>query len=235
MSPVNDNQPLNIPVVVVLSGGLDSTTCMAIAAKQEEKIFALTFAYNQRHHREIKSAVDIAEYYGARHRVIDLGTVFAASALTAEAGSVPRTVNAGTTPGGVPATYVPARNILFLAYALAWAEMVGAGRIYLGVNALDNPGYPDCRPEFIAAFQQVIDTGTAAGTEGKGVKVMTPLLRMTKFGIIRLALQLRAPLHLTHTCYQGEAPACGHCAGCRQRLAGFQAVGVPDPLPYRRQ
>lgn len=217
--------------VVILSGGLDSTTCMAVAKKHGYDIFALSFAYNQRHIREIECAVTVAEYYGANHKVLNFGSIFAASALTSSeimpsiAGSSPQPI--------IPATYVPARNILFLAHALSYAEAVDARRIYIGVNVLDNPGYPDCRPEFISAFQQVIDVGTKSGTEGRGVQVKTPLIQMTKQEIIEVALELGAPLHLTHTCYFGEHPACGRCDSCRLRLEGFRAIGVKDPIPYR--
>ncbi|MZP28195.1 7-cyano-7-deazaguanine synthase QueC [Heliobacterium undosum] len=238
--------------VVILSGGLDSTTCMALADCRGEDIFALTFAYNQRHIREIESAQAVARHYGAHHQIIDLGAVFAASALTSAeirpevasflgaAGVTPldATGRAETTPlsmpASIPATYVPARNILFLAYALSFAEKVGARRIYTGVNALDNPGYPDCRPEFIAAFQRMIDVGTKAGTEGRSVEVFTPLIEMNKADIIRFALELDAPLHLTLTCYYGENPACGECDSCRLRLEGFKLLGQSDPISYRK-
>ncbi|ABZ83119.1 exsb protein, putative [Heliomicrobium modesticaldum Ice1] len=238
--------------VVILSGGLDSTTCMALADCRGEDIFALTFAYNQRHIREIEAAQAVACHYGAHHQIIDLGAVFAASALTSTeirpevaaplGGSAVAKMeamgcaekNPVAIATAIPATYVPARNILFLAYALSFAEKVGARRIYTGVNALDNPGYPDCRPEFIAAFQRMIDVGTKAGTEGRSVEVFTPLIEMNKADIIRLALDLDAPLHLTLTCYYGERPACGECNSCRLRLEGFRLLGKGDPIAYRK-
>ncbi|MBM7865377.1 7-cyano-7-deazaguanine synthase QueC [Heliobacterium gestii] len=220
--------------VVILSGGLDSTTCMALADCRGEDIFALTFAYNQRHIREIESARDVARHYGASHHIIDLGAVFAASALTSAAIRPEVAPFDGKAAHSIPATYVPARNILFLAHALSFAEKVGARRIYTGVNALDNPGYPDCRPEFIDAFQRMIDVGTKAGTEGRSVEVFTPLIQMNKADIIRLASELDAPLHLTLTCYYGESPACGECDSCRLRLEGFRLAGKEDPIHYRK-
>ncbi|MBC9783048.1 7-cyano-7-deazaguanine synthase QueC [Heliobacterium chlorum] len=225
-----DVATVGVRAVVILSGGLDSTTCMAVADEKREEIYAITFAYEQRHLREIEAAKKVAHYYRSVHHIIDLGKVFGASALTSSHLKPETEQQRGT----IPLTYVPARNILFLSYALSFAEKVEASKIYIGVNALDNPGYPDCRPEFIAAFQHMIQVGTKLGTEGRGVQIEAPLINWTKAQIIAKAVELEAPLHLTHTCYNGTSPACGICDSCRLRREGFEELGLTDPIPYRR-
>ncbi|KAB2952611.1 7-cyano-7-deazaguanine synthase QueC [Heliorestis acidaminivorans] len=238
--------------VIVLSGGLDSTTTMGIAKEAGYKLYALTFDYGQRHRRELESAEAVASFYGAVHKVMVLGDLFAESALS-EGTLRERPLSEGPLterPAGetkedlsslgfveqgqlLPATYVPARNVLFLALALSYAEKVKAEAIYMGVNALDNAGYPDCRPAFIEAFQQVVNCGTERGVLGKGVRLETPLIQLEKEEIVSLALQLQCPLHLTHTCYAGQYPACGQCASCVSRRDAFMRLGLVDPLPYQ--
>lgn len=222
-------------VVVVLSGGLDSTTCMAIAKAAGEDIFPLTFAYGQKHQAELAAARQVAAFYGVaeRHKVIDLTGLLFGSSLTDAEKEIPTGRSETEIGTGIPSTYVPARNIVFLALALAQAEPLGAEAIYLGVNALDFSGYPDCRPEFIRAFQEVIDKGTAAGVEGRGIRVETPLINLSKAEIIKRGVELGAPYHLTYTCYQGTLPACGLCDACLLRLKGFREAGLSDPIPYR--
>ncbi|SMB91741.1 preQ(0) biosynthesis protein QueC [Thermanaeromonas toyohensis ToBE] len=223
-------------VIVVLSGGLDSTTCMAIAHAEGQDIFPLTFVYGQKHTVELEAARKVAEYYGVaeRHKIINLEGLLFGSSLTDKDKDIPTGRTLEEIGEGIPSTYVPARNIVFLALALAQAEPLGARAIYLGVNALDFSGYPDCRPEFIAAFQEVINRGTAAGVEGRGIRLETPLINLTKAEIIKKGLELGAPYHLTYSCYQGTVPSCGVCDACILRLKGFREAGAIDPIPYRQ-
>lgn len=221
---------MNRLAVVLLSGGLDSTTVAAIARAQGWRILALTIDYNQRHRIELEHAARVAEALGAeRHIVLPLDlTGFGGSALTADI-DVPK----GGVEPGIPVTYVPARNTIFLSVALGWAEAAGARDLFIGVNALDFSGYPDCRPEFIAAFEAMANTATKAGVEGEGFKVHTPLMTLDKAGIIAAAQAVNAPLHLTWSCYD-PAPAgspCGLCDSCRLRAKGFAEAGIPDPAP----
>jgi 7-cyano-7-deazaguanine synthase len=214
--------------VVLLSGGLDSTTVAAIARAQGWRLLALTIDYNQRHRIELEHAAKVAAALGADHHIVlplDL-TGFGGSALTADI-DVPK----GGVEPGIPVTYVPARNTIFLSVALGWAEAAGARDLFIGVNALDFSGYPDCRPEFIAAFEAMANTATKAGVEGEGFKVHTPLMTLDKAGIITAAKAVDAPLHLTWSCYD-PTPAgtpCGLCDSCRLRAKGFAEAGVPDP------
>lgn len=214
--------------VVLLSGGLDSTTVAAIARAEGWRILALTIDYNQRHRIELDHAARVAEALGAeRHIVLPLDlTGFGGSALTADI-AVPK----GGVEPGVPVTYVPARNTIFLSVALGWAEAAGARDLFIGVNALDFSGYPDCRPEFIAAFEAMANTATKAGVEGKGFKVHTPLMTLDKAGIIAAASKANAPLHLTWSCYDPtpQGRPCGECDSCRLRAKGFAEAGVADP------
>lgn len=214
--------------VVLLSGGLDSTTVAAIARAQGWRILALTIHYNQRHRIELDHAVRVAEALGAeRHIVLPLDlTGFGGSALTADI-DVPK----GGVEPGIPVTYVPARNTIFLSVALGWAEAAGARDLFIGVNALDFSGYPDCRPEFIAAFEAMANTATKAGVEGEGFKVHTPLMSLDKAGIIAAAQAVGAPLDLTWSCYDPtpEGRPCGLCDSCRLRAKGFAEAGVADP------
>ncbi|CEP66265.1 Queuosine biosynthesis protein QueC [Moorella glycerini] len=224
-------------VIVVLSGGLDSTTCMAIARAAGKEIYPLTFAYGQKHTVELEAARQVASYYGVsgRHKIINLEGLLSGSALTDADKEIPTGRSISEIGRVIPSTYVPARNIVFLALALAQAEPLDARAIYLGVNALDFSGYPDCRPEFISAFQEVINKGTAAGVEGHGIRIETPLIHLTKAEIIKTGIKLGAPYHLSYSCYQGSVPSCGTCDACLLRLKGFQEAGVTDPIPYRNK
>jgi len=218
--------------VVLVSGGLDSATTLALAVAEGYDCHALSVDYGQRHLAELEAAARVATAYGAReHRVmrVDLAGI-GGSALTDPALVVPE----GPT-SGIPITYVPARNTLMLSLALAWAEVLGAGEIFVGVNAVDYSGYPDCRPEFIAAFESLAARATRAGVEGGRLKVRAPLIHWTKAEIIRAGLKLGLDYSLTVSCYQADAAgrACGRCDSCRLRREGFAAAGVPDPTRYR--
>lgn len=222
--------------VVLLSGGLDSSTTLALAIKEGFEAHALTFHYGQRHEREVRAARDLAEALGSRdHRVIrlDLRQV-GGSALTEEGVEVPKGRSLEEISQGIPLTYVPARNTILLSYALAWAEVIGADAIFVGANAIDYSGYPDCRPEFYLAFQEVARLGTRRGVEGRPVEIRYPLITLTKAEIVRKALELGVPLELTWSCYMGGERACGLCDACQLRLKGFKEAGVQDPLPYER-
>jgi 7-cyano-7-deazaguanine synthase len=214
--------------VVLLSGGLDSTTVAAIARAEGWRILALTIDYNQRHRIELEHAARVADALGVeRHIVLPLDlTGFGGSALTADI-DVPKS---GVEPG-IPVTYVPARNTIFLSVALGWAEAAGARDLFIGVNALDFSGYPDCRPEFIAAFEAMANAATKAGVEGERFKVHTPLMTLDKAGIIRAAQRVAAPLHLTWSCYDPtpQGRPCGLCDSCRLRARGFAQAGLVDP------
>jgi 7-cyano-7-deazaguanine synthase len=221
--------------VVLLSGGLDSTTTLAIAAAQGFQTYALSFDYGQRHKIELAAARRIADWLGAReHRIakIDAG-IFRGSALT-DRGSVPKSRSLKEIAHGIPATYVPARNTIFLAYALAWAESIGATDIFIGVNALDYSGYPDCRPEFIAAFEKMANLATKLGVEGSHCNIHTPLVDMSKAEIIRKASELGIDFSLTHSCYDPapDGRACGLCDSCLLRRKGFCQAGIEDPVAY---
>ncbi len=223
---------MTMRAVVLLSGGLDSATCLALARREGYECFALCFDYGQRHRSELVAADRVAKQLGvAAFKIIrlDLGNI-GGSALTDLSLAVPEQESSG-----IPITYVPARNTMFLAYALAWAEVLDAGAIYIGVNALDYSGYPDCRPAFINAFQQMANLATRAGVEGRGVQIATPLIAMSKADIIRTGHALGVDYILTVSCYQADAQgkACGKCDSCRFRHKGFQEAGVPDPTSYR--
>ena len=220
------------PAVVLVSGGLDSATCLAIARAEGFACHALSFSYGQRHAAEVAAAARVAQALGAvEHRVmtIDLA-IFGGSALTDPGIAVPEAPTAG-----IPVTYVPARNTVFLSLALAWSEVLGAHDIYIGVNAVDYSGYPDCRPEFVAAFEQMANLATRMGTEGRGVRIRAPLMDLNKAGIIRLGQSLGVDFANTHSCYDPiEGRACGRCPSCRLRLKGFQQVGIADPIEYAK-
>jgi len=222
---VNEEAPL---AVVLLSGGLDSTTVAAMAKADGYRLLALTVDYNQRHRIELDHAARVAAALGVeRHIVLPLDLRgFGGSALTADI-DVPKT---GVEPG-IPVTYVPARNTIFLSVALGWAEAAGARAIFIGVNALDYSGYPDCRPEFIAAFEAMANTATKAGIEGGRFRVHTPLAAMTKADIVRAAHKVDAPLAMTWSCYDPtpQGVPCGECDSCRLRAKGFEEAGFPDP------
>lgn len=218
--------------VVLLSGGLDSTVCMAVAQSMGYELFPISFNYNQRHDRELKSACSVAEYYKIKkHIVINTNMdAIGGSALTDKELSVP-TGDVNETE--IPITYVPARNLIFLSYALGYAEVTGADCIFIGVNALDYSGYPDCRPEFINLFQELANYSTKASVQdGREIKIETPLLNLTKKDIVVLGTSLQAPLHLTTSCYQGGESACGQCDSCLLRLKGFMDAGTTDPILY---
>jgi 7-cyano-7-deazaguanine synthase len=216
--------------VVLLSGGLDSTTVAAMARADGWDVLALTIDYNQRHRIELAHAAQVAKALGvSRHIVLPLDlTGFGGSALTADI-AVPK----GGVEPGIPVTYVPARNTIFLSVALGWAEAAGARDLFIGVNALDYSGYPDCRPEFIAAFETMANAATRAGVEGDRFRVHTPLMTLDKAGIIRAGLAAGAPLHLSWSCYDPtpEGRPCGLCDSCRLRAKGFAEAGMADPAP----
>ncbi len=220
--------------VCLLSGGLDSATCLAIARQQEFETFCLSFDYGQRHNIEIEAARRIAERLGAKeHRTIQIDLrAFGGSALTSSI-DVPKDRRAAEMTNGIPATYVPARNTIFLSFALAYAEVIEAADIFIGVNAIDYSGYPDCRPEFIRAFENMANLATKVGIEGKTVlSIRTPLIDMTKADIVRKAAELSVPLGLTHSCYDPDASGrpCGRCDSCLLRRKGFEEAGMPDPV-----
>jgi 7-cyano-7-deazaguanine synthase len=222
--------------VVLLSGGLDSATVLAIARSEGFAIIALSFRYGQRHGIEIDSAQSIARRAGVlRHVVVDIDLrVFGASALTSEL-EVPKGRSADEMSHGIPITYVPARNTIFLSYALALAEVSMADNIYIGVNALDYSGYPDCRPEYIEAFEQMANLATKAGVEGRHLTIHTPLMHQTKGEIITRGMKLGVDYAATMSCYDPDesGAACGQCDACQLRLKGFMEAGVSDPVRYR--
>lgn len=221
--------------VCLLSGGLDSATALACARQDGFECYALSFDYGQRHRVELEAAARVARHAGAAvHQVIRIDLrAFGGSALTSDI-AVPKDRPPAHMGDEIPVTYVPARNTVFLAIGLAWAETLGAADIYLGVNAVDYSGYPDCRPEFIAAFERVANLATRAGVEGRlHWTIHTPLIHLTKAEIIRLGLSLGVDYSLTHSCYDPVGSlACGHCDSCLLRKAGFAEAGVPDPLQY---
>jgi 7-cyano-7-deazaguanine synthase len=224
--------PRQPKAVVLLSGGLDSATALAIAREQDFACHALSVDYGQRHRAELDAATRIAQALGVQeHRIVPIGAAqFGGSALTDPRVAVPETPTEG-----IPITYVPARNTLLLALALGWAEVLEARDIFIGVNALDYSGYPDCRPEFVAAFQTLANLATKAGVEGHGFHIHAPLIDLTKAEIIRRGTALGLDYGLTVSCYQADPAgrACGRCDSCRLRAEGFRAAALPDPTRYR--
>jgi 7-cyano-7-deazaguanine synthase len=223
--------------VVLLSGGLDSSTVLAMAKSQGYSVFALSFDYGQSHKAELQAASRIAATLGVQRHIllkIDLST-FGGSALLGD-GVIPKHRSAAEIGDSIPATYVPARNTVFLSLALAWAESLQAPNIFIGVNALDYSGYPDCRPEFIHAFEAMANLGTKIGMEGTTIRIQTPLISMTKAEIIRTGLRLGVDYAATVTCYDAshDGVACGFCDACLLRLKGFAENSVPDPAKYRK-
>jgi 7-cyano-7-deazaguanine synthase len=223
--------------VCLLSGGLDSATCLGVARRDGFDCYALSFDYGQRHAIELSAAARVAAFFHAReHKVakIDL-RVFGASALTADL-AVPKHGSVDDIGGGIPITYVPARNTIFLSFAMAWAEVLECSDIFIGVNAIDYSGYPDCRPEFIHAFENMANLATKTGVEGRTrLRIHTPLAQLNKAGIVRLGAEVGLDFGLTHSCYdpeEGGSP-CGQCDSCLLRRKGFSEAGIPDPLPYR--
>ena len=219
--------------VVLLSGGLDSATTLAIARAEGLKCYVMSFAYGQRHAVELRAAGRVAQSLGAiEHRTVEIDLrVFGASALTDNI-EVPK--NRSAIGHGIPVTYVPARNTIFLSYALAWAEVLGARDIFIGVNALDYSGYPDCRPEFTKQFEKLANLATRAGISGDQFRVRTPLIAMTKAEIIRRGTELAVDFSLTHSCYDpaADGAACGECDSCQLRLKGFADAGIEDSIRY---
>jgi len=223
--------------VILLSGGMDSATALAIAKADGFDPIALTVDYGQRHRRELEAASRVAKHFLVKdHRIVTLDlTAIGGSALTDRRIPVPEQRRLEEIGQGIPATYVPARNSLFLSAALGLAEAVGANAIYIAASALDYSGYPDCRPEFYRAFQEVARLGTKRGVEGDVIEIRTPLIAMSKADIVRKGQELGVPWELTWSCYQGGAKACGVCDACQLRLRGFREAGVRDPLPYARR
>jgi len=228
--------PNTRPAVLLLSGGLDSTTMLALAVQQGFDVHAMTFRYGQRHSSEIEAARRVARKYGVKDHVvvdIDLRT-FGGSALTADI-DVPKDRTSDAISHGIPITYVPARNTIFLSFCLAWAEVLEASDIFIGVNALDYSGYPDCRPEYVAAFQAMANLATRSGVEGTTpIRIHTPLLQLSKREIVELGLSLGVDYSMTLSCYDPspEGVACGHCDACQLRLKGFSEAGQADPAEY---
>ncbi|MBA2586863.1 MAG: 7-cyano-7-deazaguanine synthase QueC [Chthoniobacterales bacterium] len=225
--------------VVLLSGGLDSATTLAICRQENFAAHALSFAYGQRHAVEVAAAKRVATTLGAHeHRVAEIDLrIFGGSALTSHTPVPKNRAVDKRQQQEIPVTYVPARNTIFLAYALAWAETIGALDIFIGVNAVDYSGYPDCRPEFIRAFEQLAQLGTRAGVEGGRFRIHAPLIAMSKAEIVRRGAQLGVDFALTHSCYDPKADgrACGECDSCRIRLQGFAEAGLADPIRYAEQ
>lgn len=226
--------------VVLLSGGLDSSTVVAIAKSQGFDVYALTFRYGQRHEAELQAAKKIAESHQVKqHIVADIDLrMFGGSALTDEQHSVPKGRDAEEMESGIPITYVPARNTIFLSFALAWAEVLGALDIFIGVNAVDYSGYPDCRPEYIEAYRKMANLATKAGVEGQGgIQVHTPLIDLSKGDIVKKGLSLGVDYSVTVTCYDpsDDGVACGECDACYLRLRGFAENNISDPAPYQKR
>lgn len=220
--------------IILLSGGMDSITVLAIAKNQNYQCYALSFDYGQRHKAELKAAKHIAKLYQVNaHKIINIGLdTFGGSALTNTAIAVPSTAQQG-----IPITYVPARNTIFLSYSLAWAEVLGAHNIFIGINAVDYSGYPDCRPEYINAFQQLSNVATKASVEGKTCKIHTPLISLSKAEIIRQGLRLNINYQHTVSCYLADTQgrACNKCGACELRKQGFRVANVADPTIYQAE
>lgn len=229
------SKPANVKrAVVLLSGGLDSATALAMAKAEGYECFALSVSYGQRHIAELNAAARLAKSSNAEHRVVDVDMrAIGGSALTADI-DVPEADEGAPIDAGIPITYVPARNTIMLSVALGWAEVLGADAIYAGVNAVDYSGYPDCRPAYIEAFQTMANLATKAGVEGDTITVKTPLIALTKGEIIKKGLVLGVDYSATVSCYQADehGNACGRCDSCRLRVAGFQEAGIADPTRY---
>lgn len=228
---MENNRPSK-SAIILLSGGLDSITVLALAKEQGYRCYALSFDYGQRHNAELNAAKAIAQHYGViEHKIMPLGLAsIGGSALTDQTIQVPVEPQAG-----IPVTYVPARNTIFLAFALGWAEVLGIHDVFIGVNAVDYSGYPDCRPEFIQAFQTMANLATKVGVEGQQITIHTPLIDLSKTEIIRQGLALGIDYGLTVSCYAADqaGKACGVCDSCRLRKAGFEGLGVADPTRYQ--
>lgn len=221
--------------VVLLSGGLDSATVLYQAKADGCECYAISFDYQQRHQRELQSATDIARCVGVKeHQVVSFDLrQWGGSALTDDDLDLPAHRSLEEMSQNIPITYVPARNTIFLSFALSYAEAKGAQRVYIGVNALDYSGYPDCRPDYIEAMQKVFELGTKQGREGQAIEIVTPLINLKKTAIIELGNQLGVPWEQTWSCYAGGDVACGFCDSCQLRLAAFAELGLKDPLSYK--
>lgn len=216
--------------VALLSGGLDSATTLAIALDEGYDVYALSFDYGQKHKKELEAAEKIAEHYRINHKIVKVDLSWAKSALTDKKIKIPeKRKNIGE---DIPVTYVPARNMIMLSFALAYAETINADAVFIGANAIDYSGYPDCRPEFYKAFQKAAGFGTKKGAESKPIQIKYPLINMTKSKIIKKGMSLEVPYHLTWSCYKGKKKACGKCDSCMLRLKGFKEAGVRDPISY---
>lgn len=217
--------------ICLLSGGLDSTVTLAYAIHQGFEVTALTINYGQRHKRELEAAKAVAAHFNVPHTIMEFPLTGFRSALTDESIPVPdrKPEEIGY---DIPETYVPARNIVFLSLAAGLAESVDASAVFIGANAIDYSGYPDCRPEFFQAFEDMLEVGTKRGVLGHPVRIEHPILKKTKAEIVKMGMKLEAPLHLTWSCYRGGEKACGHCDSCVLRLKGFKEAGVKDPVPY---
>ena len=219
--------------VVLLSGGLDSSTTLGIANVEYEELHALTFLYGQKHDKEIRSAKKLAEHYSViEHKFLDIPLSDIGKSSLLHGGEEIPDHEEGEIGEDIPSTYVPARNIIFLSYALSYAESIEADAIYIGATARDYSGYPDCRPEFYEAFEKMAAKGTKRGVEGDPISIEYPLIDMTKEEIIKKADEIGVPLHLTWSCYRGEEKACGECDSCKLRLKGFKEAGLEDPIEY---
>lgn len=220
----------NTSAVVLLSGGLDSATTLAIAKQKHKKIYCLSFQYGQKHSKELKAAKGLARFYGAKHTVLQVQMPWKGSSLLDSKIKIPVHRSLKKMSGTIPSTYVPARNTVFLSFALSLAETIGAGKVFIGVNALDYSGYPDCRPKFLKAMEKVFFLGTKTGAQGKRIKIQAPLLKKTKAQIVRMGKRLEVPYQLTWSCYTGGKKPCGKCDSCLLRAKGFKEAGIADPL-----
>ena len=221
-----------VNAVVLLSGGLDSTTTLAQAIADGCDVTALSFRYGQRHTKELISAANVAKFFNVKHVIVDIDLSMFRSALTRPEIDVPENRDESQMGQDIPVTYVPARTIIMMSVATGLCESVDANRIYIGANVVDYSGYPDCRPEFFEAFEKMIAVGTKAGVEGHPIRICTPILHSSKADIVRLGKKLGAPLHLTWSCYEGGEKACGRCDSCQLRLAGFKEAGYKDEIEY---
>lgn len=216
--------------VVLLSGGLDSATTLAIVLDEGYDVHALSFDYGQKHCRELESAEKIVKHYNVKHKIMKIDFLWAKSALTDKKIKIPESRK--KIGKNIPVTYVPARNMVMLSFALAWAETINADAVFIGANAIDYSGYPDCRPEFYKAFQKAAGLGIKKGVEGNPIQIKYPLINMTKSKIIKKGISLEVPYHLTWSCYKGKKKACGVCDSCILRLKGFNEAGYDDPVEY---
>ena len=218
--------------VVLLSGGLDSTTTLAKAIADGNEVTALSFNYGQRHSKELISAANVAKHYGIKHVIVNIDLSMFRSALTDKNIDVPENRDESQMGSDIPVTYVPSRNIIMMSVAAGLCESIDAEKIYIGANVIDYSGYPDCRPEFFYAFQKMLEVGTKSGVEGHAIKIETPILSLSKAEIVKLGKELEAPLHLTWSCYEGGEKACGRCDSCLLRLKGFEEAGYKDEIEY---